>query len=106
MDDDRADLPVRSPVTPLGGRIRPDADAANAANYDTLKIVEKILGEQLEALYKDFNAFDILEGKPEAEAAANLLRQIDGKQLAYSLVKPSYDAVVEAIRRIDNKHKQ
>jgi hypothetical protein len=64
------------------------------------------LGDQLEALYKDFNAFDILKGKPEPEAAANLLRQIEGKQIAYDVLRPTYDAVVEAIRRVDNKHKQ
>lgn len=104
--DDRADLPVRSPVTPLGGRVKRDSDQINEANYDTLKIVEKFLGEQLEALYKDFNAFDVLKDKSKAQAAANLLRQVEANQKAYEILKPAYDAVVTAIERIDNKHKQ
>jgi len=105
-NDDRADLPVRSPVTPLGGFVRRDNDAKNEENYDTLRIVEKILGDSLEALYKDFNAFNILKDQSKKGAAESLLRQIEGKQAAYDILRPTYDAVTEAIRRVNNKHKQ
>lgn len=75
-------------------------------NYDTLKAVRDVLQKGVDDLYKDFNAFTLLkEGSIEA-ASIDLLRQIAGKQEAYDILAPVLEAVVAAMRLVDEKYKQ
>lgn len=98
------DLPYRSPVTAVNTPA-PVSDT-NVANYDTLAIARRLLVDGIDGLYKDFNAFDILKDKPTAEAAENLLRQVEAKQMAFDILSPVLEAVDNAIKGVDEKYKQ
>ncbi len=98
------DLPYRTPMTAIVSTT--PVSSKNEDNYDTLKIVQKLFRDSLDGLYRDFNAFDVLNGKPPSAAAENLLRQIQAKQIAYDLLSPVLEAVDSAIQTVDDKYKQ
>lgn len=97
------DLPYRSPVTQ--GTAQSPSTTANETNYDTLKIVRELLADSLEDLYKNFNAFDVLKSETKDKAVDNLLRQIEGKQIAYDILSPVLEGVDNAIKVVDDKYK-
>lgn len=76
------------------------------ANQDTLKVVLEALEQAMEALYKDFNAFDVLEGKSKKEAAEALLRSIEAKQLAFDILTPLYETVKSAIHHVEKNNEE
>lgn len=98
------DLPYRSPVTAASAPA--STSSVNEENYNTLKIVRALLEESMAGLYKDFNAFSILSQEDTDKAAANLLRQIEAKQIAFDILSPVLDAVDNAVQAVDSKYKQ
>lgn len=97
------DLPYQTNLPAPGRVAKSETQVKNAEEYSTLKVVEESLALGLEGLYNDFNAFDIekLKDKPTTAAVQSLLREIEAKQLAYSIIKPLYDTVVSAIRQVE-----
>jgi len=80
------DIPYRSVVPDVlqdTQRTTPDE-----VNYDTLRIVGKILQEAVDGLYKDFNAFKVSPDKTTLEDAQLMLRQIEVKQSVYDRIDP------------------
>jgi hypothetical protein len=65
-----------------------------------------VLQEALTALYADFNAFTIVEGVPKTTAVYDLLRQIEGKKIAYDILAPTVQAVESSLQSIDSKYKE
>lgn len=96
------DLPYMS-VVPKGKL--PIVTTSNEQDYSTLKIVRAQFESSLEELYANFNAFDVLIHANPDEAAKNLLRQVEAKQIAYDILSPLLDAMVTAIDGLENKYK-
>jgi hypothetical protein len=84
----------------------PQTTTRDQQEYSTLKVVGNMLIEAQNALSKDFNAFDILEGADRPTAAENLLRQVEARQIAYRILYPTVEAVISAIQKIDINYKQ
>ena len=84
----------------------PQQLSSNEVDYSTLKIVRDLLAASVAGLSKDFNAFEVLRDKSKAEAAENVLRQIEIKQGVYEIVAPLLDAVNEAMRGVDERYRQ
>lgn len=90
----------RSPVTQSQPKPKYSQDEANV---DTLQRVMDTLDLQINGLYKDFNAFDIialLDNSDSLSAAQQkLMIQILGKQNAYDVLVEARTAVESAIGR-------
>lgn len=98
-------IPYRSPVT---APTTNDAVDRDAEEFSTLEDVKKTLDQAVEALSKDFNAFDILkllESPTLDEAARKLLVQIEGKQIAYDILMPLQSTIDSAIQNVVQKRK-
>lgn len=101
---DQDDIPYRGIVTSPASA--PAVSSTNEANYDTLQIARKLLQDGIDGLYKDFNAFDILKAEDKEKASANLLRQVEAKQMAFDILSPVLEAVDNAVKLVDEKYKQ
>lgn len=84
----------------------PKSTTPDEINYDTLRSVGKILQAAVDGLYKDFNAFSLLEGTDTTRAARDLYRQVAGKQVAYDILAPVLESVISAITVVDDNYKQ
>lgn len=100
---EQENLPYRTPGTgPVGvGKV-----SANEEDYSTAVAVRDILKEALTGLFKDFNAFDILKDEGREKAADNLLRQVEAKQMAFDILSPTFEAIDNAVKAVDEKWKQ
>lgn len=78
---------------------------ADETNYNTLKAVQKVLGEALNDLNK-FNAFNINKEDLPADRARKLLHQVEVNQDVYDIVAPLFDSIVAAIDVVDNKFRE
>ena len=97
------DLPYRSPVT--ASQPNPTY-SKNEEQYDTLQVVRKYLKDSLDGLSRDFNLFDVLsEGTDEAKKN-QMMRQIAGNQIAFSILTTCLDAVEGAIKSADDNYKK
>lgn len=98
-------IPYRAPVT---APTTNDAADRDEEEFSTLEDVKKTLDQALEALYKDFNAFDILKllGSPKLDdAARKLLVQIEAKQVAFDILMPLQSTIDSAIQNVVQKRK-
>lgn len=96
-------LPYRSPVTPAPAATPYSQDEAQ---YNTLQIVQKIFGEAIDGLYKEFNAFDVLGDGTNQEVMDKMMRQIAGNQVAYDILAPLKERIDNAIKTADDNYKQ
>ena len=96
-------IPYFTPGESLGTKVKFTTDDAN---YDTLKEMRDELGEQLEALYKDFNAFDVLtliENKTADEVAKAFVIKAAGRQEAYNILLPIFSRLDSVVTAIDTR---
>lgn len=105
MSNSSDDLPYRS-FTPLTIMPKADSTATDEQQFSTLLEARENLAKDIEALYKDFNAFDLSKAENEHEAVAALLYQIRGKQTAYDILVPVLDAMDSTIMLINDKWKR
>lgn len=96
-------LPYRTPG--MVGQ-RPVQTTSNEQDYSTLQIVRDILAKNVEALYKDFNAFGVNKDKDPDERAKILLHEVEVKQGVFDIVNPLLEAVNSAMLAVDQKYKQ
>lgn len=95
MNEDE-NIPYRSPVT------LPPRDAAtdnDDQDFSTLLEVQKVFHEAVNALYKDFNAFDLSKNVPKLEV------QIAAKQIAFDILNPLKDTIDSAIQKVEQKRR-
>lgn len=75
------------------------------AHYSTLKAIHDSFAESLEALYRDFNAFTMLESATTVERMEDLMVQIKANQKAYDILSPLYQTLQQALEKIDSDFK-
>lgn len=95
----------RSAVIPILHDDTPDTDV-NRDQYSTLKSVHTEFTAQIKSLNKDFNAFELLEGHDPDVVARDLVVQIKGNQKAYDILMPLYEAMTNALAKVDSKYKE
>lgn len=92
------EIPYRSPAHVSPAAAAPDKDDED---FSSLREVQKLLKESIEALYKDFNAFSVLREGGDKEAMESLVRQVAGKKEAYEILVPlesMIDSAIESVR--------
>lgn len=93
--------------TPLATRPAPQqVSSTDEQNYDTIKIVYEQFRREYNGLYKDFNAFKLLENATDAEARDTILRKIAGKQEAYDILEPLMTMLEGTLDDINAKYKE
>jgi hypothetical protein len=92
---DNEAIPYRSPVTT--GPAEP-VSTQDENDYSTLREVQKEFNDAMNALFNDFNAFELA-------ADPNLGVQVAGRQYAYELLLPLQTKVNSAIDDINAKQK-
>lgn len=100
---ERDDLPYRSPVTVTAP---PQQVTSDEQDYSTLRLVREEIANCLEGLYKDFNAFDVLKKQPVADAAVDLVRQVEVNQAVYGVLSPLLQAIDSKLQLIDGKYRE
>lgn len=104
---DKESIPLlHSAAETLAAVIPSRAVTQDEENFDTLKAVEAILQNAVEALYKDFNAFEMPDGVPKTTVLFSLMRKIEAKKEAYNILAPIADSVRDAVIAVDNKYKE
>lgn len=78
----------------------------NEENYDTLRIVKELLDLRIEGLYRDFNAFGVLNlaESTKARAAEELLLQIEAKKIAYDVLIEAVQALETALQGVKQNY--
>lgn len=75
------------------------------ANFDTLKKVQSDFRAAIDSLHKDFNAFDIHKDDTDEVAKNKLLRDIDGRQIAYDILSPLLETLDNTVNGVESKYK-
>lgn len=103
MDFDQdEELPVRSPIDISPAR---NVTTQDEENYSTLVDIQNTINLAIAGLYKDFNAFKILDKEDDTTATKALLRQIAGKQEAYDILAPIQEQLNSVIDQINEMRK-
>lgn len=98
------DIPYRAPYgLDLPGEAKDSIE--DEAQFNTLKTIQKYLNQQVQALQKDFNAFDVLTHVNPKEAAEALLVEIMAKQAAYKILFPILEMLNGPISAVEAKTK-
>ena len=100
MDED---IPYRTAIEYSPAQ---QVSSADEREFSTLQEVRKILGAGITDLYKDFNAFETFKGVSPTVARADLLRQIEGRQIAYEILVPLLDMMDSTMLAINEKYKR
>lgn len=97
------DIPYRSaiPEAPDNSQVT----SKDEDQYSTLLNVQKTLAASVEALSKDFNAFDLYTDKPLSTRGTLILHEIEVRQGVFDIVAPLLDSVNDAIKIVDSRHK-
>lgn len=100
---DDGGMMYRSPVTQAA---EPPKYTADEANYDTIKQIGQDLERELNALYKDFNTFQIAKDMDPDERAKILLHEVEVKQGVYDILVPIIDRIHSSLKTADDNFKQ
>jgi hypothetical protein len=71
------------------------------ANYDTIKHLHTEFHAAMDSLHNDFNAFDIHKDDTNEDAKDKLLRDIDGRQIAFEILSPLVESLDNAMNAIN-----
>lgn len=104
MEDDRNDLPTRSPA--VGPPAEQTVSNTDERNFNTLLEAQALLEQEIWNLYKDFNAFDVYKDDHDDKAKQKLLRDIDGKQVAYDILMSVKAKLDDTIQKIEQKNEE
>lgn len=97
------DLQYRSPFQQeLPGKAQESVQ--DEVDFSTLQVVRKVLANELEALNKDFNAFQVLNAEdPEAEAKKLVIQILAKKQVA-EILTPLINLLDSSISTIESRY--
>lgn len=100
MSSSEEEFEYRNPIDP--GIVEPPViSRVDEGNINTLKQVQKDLENDIAALYKDFNAFDVMKDGTNEEVMETMMRQIAGRQIAFDILTPVFDRIKSAVDKIE-----
>lgn len=94
---DSENIPYRSAVDSHAPSVKEDK-ARDQLDIGTLKRVQHLIDENINALYKNFNAFELLDPKYKAE---DVLIDIKARQMAYDILVPIRSEINGAVDDVE-----